>query len=358
GNFISNGNVNITHTGLWNNTDNWRSYIDVAMTSFAVRVEGGTVTLNKARISNSVGGGLMCNGGNVTLGTADSVRSDITVETTGAEVIRTSWTPINSTAPDGSWARYKTRTGGTAIEIHGGNLTVYEGTYRAAYGDGIYLKTTNDNDRAIVNIYNGSFTGLMTNDQTSSARSGPAGSYGVKVYGYSLINIYNGEFNGQAGAACAGGASNYNYTNNAITYDSNKKAEVYVYRGKFGNTMMPNDGFMIYDNSKIIFGAGGADIASKDAITCRASLACLSVNWFTYNNNDQSKRKSCDVRIYYGTYQNGSFQGWNKDGLSSETYVYNRNSNPSLTSYTFNQGADREAAVIYRDSNTPQYYNG
>ena len=94
---------------------------------------------------------------------------------------------------------------------------------------------------------------------------------------------------------------NYNYNQNKITYDANKQAEVYIYKGQFGNTMLPNDGFMIYDNSKIIFGAGGADIASLTAITCRANLACLSVNWFSYDSAYVPTLKSCDVRIYYGT---------------------------------------------------------
>jgi hypothetical protein len=269
------------------------------------------------------------------------------------------WLPINRINNfyiDDSWYRYKTQTGGSAMEIHGGNLTVYEGIYTAAYGDGIYLKTSNDTERAIVDIYNGSFTGLMTNDQITADRSGPAGSYGVKVYGYSLINIYDGEFNGQAGAACVGGSSNYNYNQNRITYDANKQAEVYIYRGQFGNTMLPNDGFMIYDNSKIIFGAGDASIASLNAITCRANLACLSVNWFSYDSAYVPTLKSCDVRIYYGTYQNGRFVGWNKGGSSSQTYIYNTRT--GLTSYTYNQNADYGESVVYQNNNNIEYYKG
>jgi hypothetical protein len=299
----------------------------------------------------------MCNGGNVTLGTENSVRSDITVKTTGTNVDGNAWYPVNqdSARADRSWNRYKTRDGGSAIEIHGGNLVVYEGTYEAAYGDGIYLKTTDNANRATVDIHNGSFTGLMTGDRNNEDRSGPAGSYGVKVYGYSLINIYNGEFNGQAGTACVGGASNYNYTDNRVTLDLNRKAEVYVYRGHFGNNMLPNDGFMIYDNSKVIFGAGNASVASVNAITCRANLACLSVNWFVYNQNNvpNDQRKSCDVRIYYGTYESNRFAGWNKGGLSSETHIYNTLT--GLTDYYYNENQYQDS-IIRENNNRVAYY--
>ena len=358
GKFNSDGNVNITHAGLRNNISNWQSYLDVAMTSFAVRVEGGEVTLTKAHITNSVGGGVMCNGGDVTLGKSDSLRSDITVETTGSMVDNTSWLPINRINNfyiDESWYRYKTQTGGNAIEINGGNLIVYEGTYTAAYGDGIYLKAADTGDnKASVDIYNGSFTGLMTNDQTNQDRSGPAGSYGVKVYGLSVINIYDGEFNGQAGVACVGGVSSYNYSTNRVAFDSNKKAEVYIYKGQFGNKMTPNDGFMIYDNSRVIFGAGGADIASSNAITFNAALSCFSINWFSYDTNYVNEKKSCDVRVYYGTYNNGRFIGWNKGGEASQTNVYNDN---NLTIRTYNSGAEYSAAVNVIKHNGTVYYS-
>lgn len=353
GDFISNGNVNISHAGLYNDIGQWIYYDDMVIRSYAVRVEGGEVLLTKAHITNSVGGGVMCNGGNVTLGTENSQRSDITVETTGALTQSGDWVPVASGA-DESWKRLKTYTGGHAVEINGGNLTAYEGTYTAAHGDGIILNAPQrmaGEEKTKVDIHNGSFTGNMTNDKTGD-RSGPAGCYGVKVFGPAIINIYNGTFNGRAGGACVGGVYGYDYNSSTrqftVHLDENDPAEVYIYRAHFGTTSVPNDGFMIYDNSKIIFGAGGPDIASKDAISIRANLAAFSVNWVSFDQPPSPKNST--ILVYYGTYTS-SFHGWNKSDRASDTIVYNQNYGLTVrnVSSTGNNGYPDSITTINKD---------
>lgn len=359
GNFTSYGDVEISHTGLCNDISKWTYYDDITITSFAVRVIGGQVNLQKANISASVGGGVMCNGGNVTLGNASSKIEDITIRTTGSRVLGTSWKPVSGGA-DGTWSRYKTYTGGHAMEIVGGNLEVFEGTYYAAHGDGIKLNAPQyiSGDKTKVTVHNGDFNGQMENDLNGN-RSGPAGCYGMKVYGPAILNIYNGTFNGRAGGACVGGVYDYEYRSNGsiVKYDLAHKAEVYIYQAHFGTTSVPNDGFMIYDNSKIIFGASkDPNIAKVDSITVNSNLAPFSVNWITFDTYTGHDKDSCDVRVYYGTYK-GSYHGWNKSNQASDTFIYNARNSIGLTvrQFTTQTGAE---AITDLDNITLVYYPG
>ncbi len=354
GDFTSNGTVNITHTGLRNDISSWQSFTDIVIKSFAVRVLGGKVTLNKAEIRTSVGGGVMCDGGDVQLGKEGSLRTDIIIETTGDMVDTSNWTGVNASA-DNSWRRRKTYTGGHAVEIIGGNLVIYEGTYHAAHGDGIKLNAPQyvSGDRTTVTIKNGEFDGQMKNDITGD-RSGPAGCYGVKVFGPAIINIENGTFNGRAGGAVVGGVYGYTYNSNTSRFDTNYPAEVYIERAQFGTTSTPNDGFMVYDNSKIIFGTLGADDnPTVNDIRVPSNLAAISVNWINFDGPaNANQRKSCDIRVYYGTYT-GQFQGWNKDDRASKVVYYNTRTSIGLTSRqktgSYDSAADdrNNATVVY-----------
>lgn len=358
------GNVNITHTGLINDIDSWEYYDDIKMTSYAVRVFGGEVNITRGTITAHVGGGVCCDGGDVTLGTPTSALSDITITTTGSTIDNTRWVPVYSgtnSKPDASWARYKTFTGGNAVEINGGSLVAYNGTYTAAYGDGIVLNVpeyTGVGERATVKIYDGVYTGNMTNEQGGD-RSGPGACYGLKVYGPAIIDIYNGKFNGKGGGACVSGIYDYSVsgTTQNIKYNNNYKAEVYIYEGIFGSASA-TDGFMIYDCSKIIFGAYSAEqYAEKIAagkkplemIKIESSLAPFSINWITFT--PPAEPKNSDVAVYYGAY-NGSFAGWNKDDRASRVLFYNKNLNIA----TYNDSGNYQASVQNQGNNTAVYY--
>jgi hypothetical protein len=141
GDVISNGNVVVRHRGLYNDISEWTYYDDITIKSFAVRVNDGEVLLAKADIENTIGGGVMCNGGDVTLGTVGCLKSDITIKASGHSMDE-SWRYVVQNA-GGEWTVHKTKIGGHAVEINGGNLTVHNGTYTAAYGglqtDDVYI---------------------------------------------------------------------------------------------------------------------------------------------------------------------------------------------------------------------------
>jgi len=355
GNFESNGTTNITHTGLYNNTDTWQVYTDIQMTSFAVRILGGSVLINKGAITNSVGGGLCCNGGNVTLGNTDSTLTDIRITTTGKTNTGNLWNPIGAYG-DESWQRYRTRDGGNAVEINGGSLVAYNGTYRAEFGDGIVLKVPGGGS-ATVDIYGGDYYAGMT----QASRSGPGACYGVKVYGSATINIYDGRFDGIGGGACVAGVYDYEYRDGQriIHYDKNNPANVYIYKGTFGSSTA-RDGFMIYDYANIIFGAGDEEYLQQyidqgidpiDLIDIESELAPFSVNWITYNA--PTNPKSSNIEVYYGNYDNDcDYAGWNKSGAASQVQLYNFN--PGLATYNYN--GDYQEAVNNISNNTVVYY--
>lgn len=359
GDFTSNGNVTITHAGLYNDIGDWDYYDDIVIKSFAVRVEGGEVLLTKATITNSVGGGVMCNGGDVTLGTENSQKSDITITTTG-QTRDESWRYVVANA-GGEWTVSKTRTGGHAVEINGGNLTAYHGTYTAAYGDGIKLfagkytdtDLNNGKERTTVNIHNGQFIGNMTGEGTQQI-SGPAACYGVKVFGSAVINIYDGKFDGRGGGACVSGVTDYLGGNN-IDYSEKYPANVYIYKGEFGSAAA-TDGFMIYEYANIIFGAapagyfGSQDNAEyrRNAIKIYSEYAPFSVNWIPYNQSPAPK--SAYSAVYYGTYT-GNYHGWNKGGNASAIQIYNQAFN-----YTYRTGNTYAEAVNVHTTPNVFYY--
>lgn len=336
GDVTSNGNVVVRHTGLYNDISKWTYYDDITIKSFAVRVNSGKVSVAKANIENTIGGGVMCDGGDVTLGTAGCAKSDITINASGHSRDQ-SWSKVVDEASS-EWTVHKTKKGGHAVEIKGGNLTVHHGTYTAAYGDGIklfagkYTKADENSGkkRTTVDINNGEFIGNMTGEGSEHI-SGPAACYGVKVFGSAVINIRDGVFNGLGGGACVGGVTDYQGNRN-IDYSADYPADVFIYKGKFGSPTA-NDGFMIYEFVNIIFGAapanafGAEDSAGyrQEAIVINSKLAPFSVNWVTYNtDNNSPARKSAYVAVYYGTYT-GDYHGWNKSGNASAIQIYNQN---------------------------------
>lgn len=221
GSLTANGTFNVTHTGVA--TDNqevehktrwpWggdyydpdgRSEGDGLVTSFqlksfAVRVDSGsssstTVSISKGEIENSVGGGVYVSGGSVTLGNSRSSPTDVTVETTGTglhnntkNTVRNDYIP---TTRGDNWDYKLPSTGGHAVQVNGGRLTIYNGNYSASQGDGIRVSD------GIVNIYNGTFAGNdygYTDRSQGDRLAGPAASYGFKLQG-GTVYIYGGTF--------------------------------------------------------------------------------------------------------------------------------------------------------------------
>ncbi len=188
--------------------------------SYAVRVEGDTdteVKIAKGKITNDIGGGVLVNGGKVTLGTEEN-SGDLTVSTTGDDpingttywnayieeyknilgqtryryyVVETDYVPIAGAA--GNWGYEESATGGDAVKVVDGELTIEGGTYSAAHGNGILVS----NGKATVN--GGTFMGGdERNANTTSFYTGAGSNYGLKVLG-GYATVEGGTFSSNGG---------------------------------------------------------------------------------------------------------------------------------------------------------------
>lgn len=227
GSLTANGTFNVKHEGLSN--DNYENVYLVnssdsssdssssvyTIKSFAVRVESTTnsnnedvVTIKSGTITNSVGGGVSVSGGTLNLGESDKDNRTLIVNTTGTMVsddMKTNGKVGSNNAFNGNWQFKANLTGGSAVEVTGGNLNVYYGTFTAAQGDGIFVKGGN----AVIN--GGSFSG---NDEYADGddnndidlRAGIAASYAFKMYG-GTVTINGGSFESQGSGAMIIGTS-------------------------------------------------------------------------------------------------------------------------------------------------------
>ena len=273
GSLISNGTLNVTFTGVASDeTEDSEAYLKHQIRSHAVRVEGDantTVTIasgtilngaqsdlirdeggNITEISehNGVGGGILVNGGTVYLGAtvsldnsgnivATAVNNPVSVTTTGTE--NHGWNgkdfPTADGEPRNNWDYKVTKTGGDAVKVVNGQLTVYGGSYTSSQGNGIAIQQTTDGT-ATATVYGGTFSGddvYSVNSQNSSFYTGPGASYAFKVLGGTLT-IFDGIFTSNDGGAfvmngtakmyggiiAAQGATAFvTYTNATVTFD-------------------------------------------------------------------------------------------------------------------------------------------
>lgn len=220
GSLNSTGTLNVTFTGVQNDARGTSgsdqsdqivydgentSFLNQQTKSYAVRVEAEEgvdpiVTIASGNITNSVGGGVLVNGGTVTLGKKETTNGDTTysgptVQTTGTEV---NTSPIRINGMADNWAYYWNMKGGDAVKVDGGELAVYGGTYKAAQGNGILTRG------GTANIYDGTFTGGY--NSTYHATTGAASTYSFKAYG-GTVNISGGNFDSDAEGAFVMGTS-------------------------------------------------------------------------------------------------------------------------------------------------------
>lgn len=92
----------------------------------------------------------------------------------------------------GDWQYDWTITGGHAVEVQGGSLTVNSGTYTAEMGNGILVRNLEGSDQSYtVTVNNGIFAGY----NGSGRRVGPGAFYALKVMGGPLtLNVNGGTF--------------------------------------------------------------------------------------------------------------------------------------------------------------------
>lgn len=362
GSFTSNGTLTLTHTGLQNKTtvDGYYNYNSLVVTSYALRVYGGSVNITgTTHITAKVGGGVYAGtssvattAGSIILGTTTSEASQITVKTEGEKYSSDEYYALGS-VDKGSWQNRKSITGGHAVEMNGGSITIYNGTYDAAFGNGVYA-----NGNGTITVYNGIFNGWMgtktdntydTNGKQIEGRitgkTGPSAYYGLKVVGGATVKIYGGNFDGGNGGAFVTGVTNVD----GQSIKNSSTAKVYIYAGVFGytnNTATATDGFNVYDDVEIVFGAKTSN-ASVDDIKIYGTATSIAVNGITQNSGSTQQSK---IYVYYGTYS-GPRHGMYLDGLAnSSTFyqTYNTSNSIGLTSATISaNGVQNNTTAIY-----------
>lgn len=358
GRFTSNGGLALTHTGLRNSTD-YNNYTGLVIRSYAVRVVGGSVLVYKGEITALAGGGIYCSSGDITMGNEDTQNTDITVKANGRLTNDQEYHAIISN--QGSWQNEKSLTGGNAIELAGGNITIHSGFYEAQFGNGIAA-----NSSGSIYIYDGEFYGWMNdsdNDMTPNynnsgvRKSGPSAFYGLKVIGGATVNIYGGIYDGGNGGAFVTGIDKNSITFNrngptALNTTGKNRATVYIYAGTFGGSgkgALALDGFNVYDYSNIIFGAYTATTSPYqtaneylNAIKINAQNATIATNPIT----NSSLRASSNVYVYYGDYDSGNSGVWNDN---ANTIFYNTRTTIGYTQTKGGGTVQNNANVILFD---------
>ncbi|HIW55514.1 MAG TPA: hypothetical protein H9686_00825 [Firmicutes bacterium] len=342
GSLTANGTFNVTHTGVatknqeveheehsifgytWYDPDG-RSAGDGLITSFeiksfAVRVEGGDgteVVIDQGNIKNTVGGGLYVSGGKVTMG-KDSSADDIKISTTGKELHNNSLNKVVSgfipTTMGGNWQYKLNRTGGPAIQVNGGEITVYNGTYTAEQGDGLRV------NGGTANIYGGVFAGndhgYKANDAT---RAGPAASYAFKMQG-GTANIYGGAFGTQNGTSKHDGSGAF-----VMGTAADARGVANIYGGTF--EVKGQAGFSVYQYADVTFNQRGGENGEGGDILVSGTAAGMTV---------ESASGGSTIEIMSGTFRSTRAE----DGDGSGIWYSNANATLTIKGGNF-EGSQR-----------------
>ena len=211
-------NARINKSALINNNDgedyydSTNAYYQFVIKSYAVRVEGiitgydenndpiysSDVTITKGNIVNQVtgsdgnqvggGGGIYVSNGEVELGQVGApTDNDLFITTTGTDAFDEYYRVANASR---NWTARMPITGGHAVQVASGELTINSGTYTSALGNGILLTDGN------VYVHGGTIVGGDHTYKSAMAGDPPCGaaaSYCLKVCG-GTIEIDGGTF--------------------------------------------------------------------------------------------------------------------------------------------------------------------
>ena len=335
GSLTANGTFNVNHTGVATDNEevahkaetNWwgtvtgykpdgRDEGDEKITSFeiisfAVRVEGGDgteVVIDQGNITNAVGGGLYVSGGKVTMG-KDSSADDIKISTTGKELHDNSLNEVDRgfipTTMGGNWQYKLNKTGGPAIQVNGGEITVYNGTYTAEQGDGLRV------NGGTANIYGGVFAGNDHGyEEDDATRAGPAASYAFKMQG-GTANIYGGAFGTQNGTSKHDGSGAF-----VMGTAANAKGVAKIYGGTF--EVKGQAGFSVYQYADVTFKQRGGEDGEGGDILVSGTAAGMAV---------ESASGGSTIEIMSGTFKSTREPAIDVDGSG----IWYSNANAKLT---------------------------
>ena len=310
GSLTSNGTLNVDFTGVENESHD--SYDALNIRSYAVRVEaaatGGNseVSIAGGTISNSVGGGVLVNGGTVTLGKKGE-NIGPTVQTTG-----TDYGDEKKKGPDNNlnsnWVYYVNKTGGHAVEVDAGKLLVYNGLYTAKLGNGILVR--NGNAWVLGGTFQGNDTEGYRNNYGGNLPAGPAAYYALKLLGGSVTT-----FGGTFGTYVVGEATYTAEGSSAfVTGVDDQQAKANIYGGTF--KVDGQAGFSVYQNVALTFtpketvtvGEGSeAQTLQGSAVEVSAATTAIAI--------ENTTNKNVSVTINGGTFQSMLNDSGQRDGI-------------------------------------------
>lgn len=369
GSLNSNGTLNVTFTGvqsddvdMGNNSDlsyvsRWIDgsrvlvsddvYRNFQVKSYAVRVEGSNqvdtegnpidkVTIAAGSITNSVGGGVLVNGGTVTLGTSGSTEGNanhLKVSAGGEGYYGDSYySPSDSTAKN--WWYYVPSSGGEAVKIVGGTLTIHGGNYSAEQGNGILV------NGGTSTIYDGTFIGndRYHTEGEGNPQAGPGASYAFKVLN-GTANVYGGEFTTKEGGTGSGA-----FVSGSPA--SGSTAAIYAAANIYGGSFVVSEGvgggqagFSVLKYATVTFETdNNADIqVAGDAAgmtvekTSGNSNATININGGTFKSTNNERGNSDGIWYGNGTtkvnIKAGQFTGANRSGLYFQENSWNATDN-------------------------------
>ncbi len=299
GSLISEGEFDVTHTGA-ENEDQYNGYNgdslyrEFVVKSYAVRVKSidraaANVSILRGTIRNSVGGGVYVS----VSGETDSVTlgergSDLlTISATGNE-LREGWNvyiPIAGAASN--WSYKQSSTGGHAVEVNGGNLTLNGGNYSSQQGEGIIVKS------GVVNVFGGTYVGKDNYLSDGDNVAGPAASYSFKMYG-GTANIYGGTFGLKDGA----GSGAFVMGN----LETGAMADANIYGGTF--SVGGQAGFSLFDYADILFVPYGGENGTGSDIVVSGNACGIAVE-----NRSTTVKIEITGGKFYSTGASGSYDG-------------------------------------------------
>lgn len=323
GSLVSNAGTTFTlvHKGVegvtYSSADFFEIYRTFVSKSYAIRVTGADdVTLPNGTVTNSVGGGIYVSGGNVTLGKEGSGQKGFTVSATGEGSADGAFITTSNIADN--W-QYKTPTsGGNAVEVRGGNLTINSGSYTAKQGNGIVVAGGEN----IIN--NGYFAGADAYNYKNQIVAGPGASYCLKVFGGS-VTVKAGTF----GVKDAEGAEEVTTSGAFISGTSEaQQGTATILGGTF--KVDGQAGFSIFDYANVKFepknDSNNAENDSNKKITVSGTAAGIAV---------ENRTAPVTITIHGGTFASTAGSG-NSDGI----WYANSNAKLTITGGTFT-GATR-----------------
>ena len=307
GSLTSTGMFKVTHTGVENDDQSSLGdtvlYRQFTVKSFAVRVQAGSsaasrVSISSPQISNTVGGGIYVSGSDTTIvSLGNETSAEIFINTTGNTLYDDEYFDIGSAS---NWHYKQSKTGGHAVEVNGGILNIYGGSYSAAQGEGILVKN------GTANIYGGTFFGNDNyyEDGGTGPIAGPAASYSFKVFG-GEANVYGGTFGNEnsrgSGAFVMGNSQS-------------DLAKANIYGGTF--VVGGQAGFSVYDYAEISFAPRGGNGGLGGDI---------QVSGYNVGMAIENSEKYVSINI-----AGGEFYSQNTDRNGSCDGIWYSNSNASL----------------------------